>query len=163
MGVGMAANLAKSGALKGAWNRSREDAEAAAREHGLPLLDTPAEVARRYNLILISVSADEDVVRVTDALLPGLHPDSIVMDTSTVGAATARRMAGMVGEAGCYFLDAPVSGGPEGARNGTLAMMVGGDANALRRAYPTLEAIAQRIVHMGAVGAGSGKTRMITG
>ncbi len=154
MGAGMAANLAKSGALKGTWNRTRARAEAAAREHSLPLLESPAEVARCCNLILISVSADEDVLEVTDALLPGLHPDSIVMDTSTTAATTARRMAAMVGEAGCYFLDAPVSGGAEGARRGSLAMMVGGEAAALRRAYPTLEAIAQRIVHMGPVGAG---------
>ncbi len=70
----------------GAWNRTRERAEAVAQEHRIPLLDGPAEVARRCDLILISVAADEDVLEVTEALLPGLQPDSIVMDTSTAGA-----------------------------------------------------------------------------
>ena len=96
MGAGMAAKLAKSGALKGAWNRTRERAEAAAREYALPLLESPAEVARRCNLILISVSADEDVVRVTDALLPGLHPDSHLSQRLVVHLGRVASRAGLV-------------------------------------------------------------------
>jgi len=154
MGAGMALNLHRAGWLAAAWNRTRTRAEALARDHGLPLAKNPAALAAACDLILLSVSADADLFEVLEALRPGLRPGSIVMDTSTVSAESARRAAAMLEEEDCAFLDAPVSGGREGAEKGALAMMVGGDAAALARARPVLEAIAARVVHMGPVGAG---------
>src|SRR5206468_7645911 len=79
---------------------------------------------------------------------------AIVIDHSTVAPATAIRAARILAEAGADFLDAPVSGGVEGAKNGKLSVMVGGDADVLERARPVLEAYGLRITHMGQVGSG---------
>ncbi|MGD8310613.1 MAG: NAD(P)-dependent oxidoreductase, partial [Chromatiales bacterium] len=154
MGGPMAANLARAGRLEAVWNRTPERAEAFCREHGVPPAADPEELARRCALVLISVSADQDLDEVVGLLLPGLGRDNVVVDTSTVSANTARRIAAAVEDTGARFLDAPVSGGVEGARRGTLAMMVGGDAAALERVRPLLEQLARQLMHMGPVGAG---------
>ena len=87
-------------------------------------------------------------------MLPALHDDQILIDCSTVSAATARKVAGRIADRGAAFIDAPVSGGVEGARQGKLAIMVGGDAAALSRVQPLLKTLASRIEHMGSVGNG---------
>jgi 3-hydroxyisobutyrate dehydrogenase len=84
----------------------------------------------------------------------GITPGAIVADTSTVSAKTAREAAAILGQREAHFLDCPVSGGTEGAVKGTLAMMVGGDADVFARAQPALSAIAGKIVHIGPVGSG---------
>jgi len=89
-----------------------------------------------------------------DSLSPTLRPGSIVIDCSTIAADTARAAAKRLAEAGSAFLDCPVSGGVEGARNATLAIMCGGDPHAFERARPVLEALGQTIVLMGPSGAG---------
>jgi len=91
---------------------------------------------------------------VVHALLPGLHAGSVVLDTSTVSRDTAREAAAVLQAAGADFLDAPVSGGIEGARQGTLAMMIGGDAAVIEHISPALDAFTARVAHMGPVGAG---------
>ncbi len=155
MGFPIAMNLHQAGHLVCAWNRTHATIEALATRCGnLEIASSPVALAARCELILISVSADADVRQVIDALLPALTPGTIIVDTSTVSAATARDMARRVAAQGAQFLDAPVSGGVEGAKNATLAMMVGGDAAALEKARATLHAIAQRIVHMGPSGSG---------
>ena len=154
MGRGMAANLQRAGHLDRAWNRTRARVQELAKEHGIALAETPAEAVRGCALVITCVSADTDLQQVVDALLPGLEPGAVLVDCSTVGADTARAVAEKIRGAGCSFLDAPVSGGVEGARNATLAMMVGGDAAVLERVRPVLAAMAARIVHMGPVGAG---------
>lgn len=154
MGMPIAANLHQAGHLATAWNRTRAKAEAFARQTGAAIASTPVELATQCELILISVSADQDLREVIDALLPGLAPGSVVVDTSTVGAQTARQVAQQLARKGVHFLDAPVTGGVEGAKNARLTMMAGGDAAVLERVRPTLEAIAQRIVHMGPAGSG---------
>ena len=103
---------------------------------------------------MLSVSADWDVLDVVKSLLPGLHAGSMVLDTSTVISDTAREAAALLKTVGAEFLEAPVSGGIEGARQGTLAMMIGGDAAVIERVSPALDAIAARVAHMGPVGAG---------
>jgi len=103
---------------------------------------------------VICVAGDEDVLSVIDRLRPGLGSESIVVDCSTVAAATAVDAAERVAAAGGTFLDCPVSGGTEGAAQGKLAIMAGGDAGALERALPALEAMGSRIVHIGAAGTG---------
>lgn len=154
MGAPMARNLARAGLLAGVWNRTADKAVALAAELGVRQAHVPADLARHCEVILTCVSADADLLAVIDQLLPGVDGDKLLIDTSTVQPATAAEVARRLAEAGCGFLDAPVSGGVEGARQGTLAIMVGGDAHALERARPVLEAIGRQITHMGPVGSG---------
>ncbi len=154
MGVGMAANLARAGLLSCVWNRTRSKAESLSTELGTTLADSPADVAAQSELIIICVSRDEDVLEMVRAILPSLNAGSIVVDTSTVSVSTAETAAALLAEKECGFLDCPVSGGVEGARKGTLAMMVGGDEETLEQARDTLNAIAANIVLMGPVGSG---------
>jgi len=152
MGAPMARNLHKAGWLEIIWNRSADKATRLAAELGVRVADGPAALAAGCELVLLSVSADDDLLDVMRALLPGLHPGTVVLDTSTVSRETAMDAAALAHPA--VFLDAPVSGGIEGARQGTLAMMVGGEAAAIERIRPVLGAIAARIEHMGPVGSG---------
>jgi 3-hydroxyisobutyrate dehydrogenase len=154
MGAPMARNLAKAGLLGAVYNRSGAKAEALAQETGAAAAASPADLARVCELVVLCVSEDADVLEMVDALKPALATGSIVVDCSTVSADTAREAARRLAEVGAAFLDAPVSGGTEGAINGTLSIMVGGDAGILQRAMPALEAMGSRIVHMGANGAG---------
>ena len=154
MGVPMARNLQRAGLLETVWNRTRGTAEALAAELGVPAAFDPAELAGRCEVIILSVSADADVLEMVGAILPGLETGSVVIDTSTVSRETARTASQRITAAGGAFLDAPVSGGVEGARQGALAMMVGGEVAVLEQAMPVLQAVAGRITHMGPVGAG---------
>ncbi|MGH8651699.1 MAG: NAD(P)-dependent oxidoreductase [Gammaproteobacteria bacterium] len=154
MGAGMAWNLQRQGFLAVVWNRTPSRAEPFAGQEGIRVAGSPEELARCCELIVTCVSRDVDVKQVISATLPGLTTGTIVADTSTINAATARELAAQLGAWGVEFLDCPVSGGVEGARQGTLAMMVGGNAGALERARPVLAAIARHIVHMGPSGSG---------
>lgn len=154
MGAHMARNLHKAGLLTAVWNRSTDKAESLAAETGCQVADTSAQLAAACDVIITCVSRDEDVLAVVDQLLPGVQPGGVVVDTSTVNSSTAQAAAARLKEKNAFFLDCPVSGGVEGARQGTLVTMVGGDGQALERARPALEAIAGNIVHMGESGAG---------
>lgn len=154
MGLPMATNLHKHGHLVGVWNRTTVKAETFARETGVPVMESPTALAAACELIITCVSRDEDVKSVIDALLPGLATNTIIVDTSTVSSETARWAADKVSAKSASFLDCPVSGGVEGARNAILAMMVGGDPAVLERARPVLSSIAAIIVHMGPTGSG---------
>lgn len=128
MGLGMARNLHRAGLLAGVWNRTPEKAQVFAAETGVTAHAGLAGLAASCDVIVSCVSADADVLEVIGVLAPGLWPGAVVVDCSTVGVATARRAAEIVRQAGGDFLDAPVSGGVEGARNGVLALMIGGHA-----------------------------------
>ncbi len=154
MGAPMARNLHQAGHLATFWNRTRDTAAALERELGVHAAADPQALAGACELIILSVSADADVLEMIESLLPGLQRDSVVIDTSTISRETARVAAERIQVAGGHFLDAPVSGGIEGARNGTLAMMVGGELDVLERVRPVLAAIAARVEHMGPVGSG---------
>ncbi|HWP01668.1 MAG TPA: NAD(P)-dependent oxidoreductase [Methylococcus sp.] len=154
MGSGMVRNLHGAGFLSGVWNRTAAKAEALATELGIPAYDRLDRLAAASDLVVICVSADADVLAVIEGLLPGLAAGAVVVDCSTVSGETARRVAERLRSRGVDFLDAPVTGGVEGARNGTLAMMVGGSPEVLERIRPALAAMASRILHMGGVGAG---------
>ena len=154
MGAAMARNAAKVGLLDAVWNRTADKAELLARELGVVRAATPADLAGRVEVILLCVSADRDVLEVIENLLPALHPGHIVVDFSTVSRDTAVAAAQLIRATGAAFLDAPVTGGMEGARNATLAIMVGGEAATLERVRPVLAALSNRIVHMGEVGMG---------
>jgi 3-hydroxyisobutyrate dehydrogenase len=115
---------------------------------------SPEALAAEVDIVLICVSADQDVLDIVDAIAKTIKPGAIVVDMSTVSSETAKKAAGILAEKLVAFLDAPVSGGVEGAKNSTLAMMVGGDAEALEKARPVLGAMTTRIMHMGATGSG---------
>ena len=154
MGAGMALNFHKAGCLHRIWNRTTSKAQGIAGETGVAIADSPEELARECDLILTCVSRDEDVIELMERIAPALTAGKVVVDTSTTSSGTAQRAAAILGEKDIHFLDAPVSGGTEGARNGTLAMMVGGEKEILERALPFLEAIARNIVYIGPVGSG---------
>ena len=154
MGANMARRLAGAGHLQTVFNRTRAKAEALAEACGCGHAGSPAELAEQCELILICVSRDQDVLEMINAIKARIRPGAIVVDTSTVSADTARRAAALLAEHEAAFLDGPVSGGVEGARRGSLAMMVGGDAEILARARPALDAIAANIAHIGPTGSG---------
>ncbi len=150
----MAGNLQRAGLLSAVWNRTHTRATALAAKFGCIAADSPAELAALCDVVVICVSADDDVLEVVDAMAPALRPGSIVIDCSTVSAGTARKAAGRLAAQRVQFLDAPVSGGVEGAKDGTLAIMVGGEAPAFERARPVLAAMGRAITHFGPSGAG---------
>ena len=154
MGANMARNLARGNHLVAVYNRTHSKADELATECSVTAYPTAGELAARCELIIICVSRDEDVLEMIEAIQPGIEPGTIVVDTSTVSAETARTAAVELTNQQGYFLDCPVSGGVEGAKRGTLAMMVGGDETILDKARPTLDAIAGNIVYIGASGSG---------
>ena len=154
MGSGMALNLHKAGSLHGVWNRTRSKAQDISAHTGATLFESPAHLAAECELILLCVSRDSDVLEMVEAVASTAKAGAIVVDTSTVSSATARQAAEILAKTGVAFLDCPVSGGVEGAKNGTLAMMAGGDGGALARAEDTLGSIAATITLIGPTGSG---------
>jgi 3-hydroxyisobutyrate dehydrogenase len=154
MGQHMARNLHRAGLLTGAWNRTSSRADALAAETGCHAFASPAELAAACEAVVTCVSADQDLLAVVDALRPALQKDAIVIDCSTVAADTAREAARRLAASGAFLLDCPVSGGVEGAKNATLAIMCGGDEAAFVRAQPMFAALGKTAVLMGPSGAG---------
>ena len=150
MRLGMARNIAQAGHLTAVYNRTSSKTT----EFKVAAYPSPETLAAEIDIVLICVSADQDVLDIVDAIAKTIKPGAIVVDMSTVSSETAKKAAAILAEKQVAFLDAPVSGGVEGAKNGTLAMMVGGDAEALEKARPVLAAMATRIMHMGATGSG---------
>lgn len=154
MGRGMARNLSAAGLLAGVWNRTRANGEALAEELQVPLTEDAAALARLCDVVITCVSADQDVREVVGALADGVSKGDVVIDTSTIGVDTAEAAAETLRARGAEFLDAPVTGGPEGADAGTLQIMVGGDPDVLERIRPALQAIGSGATHFGPVGYG---------
>ena len=154
MGACMALNYHKAGVLHRVWNRSIAKAEEIARQTGVEYTHTPEELAGQCELITICVARAPDLLEMVAAMGKTIRRGSIVVDTSTVGVDTARRAARILKDAEADFLDCPVSGGVEGARQGSLAMMVGGDEAVLKKALSTLAAIAANVVYIGPTGSG---------
>ena len=152
----MAANLVRAGHQVTVWNRTASRSEPLS-SMGAAVAGSPREVAERSTVVMICVSDTPDVVEVTEGeagVLAGLAPGSLVVDHSTISPSETRRLAGRAEEAGSGWLDAPVSGGSEGAALGTLSIMVGGESGHLDRVGPYLEAMGSSITHVGPVGAG---------
>lgn len=154
MGAPMARRLQQAGYLTQVWNRTVSKAEDFARDTDVMVAPTLEQLVRDCQIIFTCISRDEDVREMVQALTPALSPGQIVVDTSTISADTARAIAKELAVYNVGFLDAPVSGGVEGARLGTLAMMIGGDGALLARAEPLLQCLASRIMHMGPSGMG---------
>jgi len=153
MGAPMARHLHSRGLLTAVGTRTQDKADAFAAELGVRATRSHANFAD-CDVVALCVPLDADVLENVAGLADVLRPGSIVIDHSTVSVDTARRAAAMCAEHGIGFLDAPVSGGVEGARNGRLSVMVGGDAGVLEKARAVLDAYAARIAHMGDTGAG---------
>ncbi len=161
LGAPMAANLLAKGFPLTVHNRHRERERPLAAA-GARRAATPAEAARDAAVLALCLSDDNAVAEVllgrggdtADAALAGLAPGALVVDFSTIAPASSRAMAAALVERGVAYLDAPVTGGTEGARAGTLSVLVGGGADDLERARPSLEAVGRTITHLGPVGAG---------
>jgi 2-hydroxy-3-oxopropionate reductase len=158
MGRPMALNLLKRGFPLVVHNRSSAPVDALVAA-GAERAESPADVARQTNIIITMLPDGPDVEQVltsASGVLSAIRPTSVLIDMSTIAPATATRLATAVAAHGATMLDAPVSGGEIGAIDGTLSIMVGGDAAALERVRPVLEAMGnpERIIHIGESGAG---------
>jgi 3-hydroxyisobutyrate dehydrogenase len=154
MGAHMALNFHYAGFLHMVWNRTRAKAEAMAEKTKVRIADTPQQLAAECELIVICVPRDADVLEAVRAIAGTIRPDTVVADTSTVSAETARQAAAILKEKRAHFLDCPVSGGVEGAQKGTLAIMAGGEEKILERVKPALSSIASNIAYIGPTGSG---------
>ena len=154
MGGYMALNFHYTEYLHMIWNRTSGKAEPIAAKTGVKIANSPAQLASECELVVLSVSRDKDVLEMVRSIASAIKPDSIVVDTSTVSADTAREAAVILKDKAAHFLDCPVSGGVEGAKNGTLAVMAGGDEKILERVQPVLSAIAANIAYIGPTGSG---------
>ncbi len=156
MGDGMARNLAKAKLLTTVYNRTNSKANDLAIELNICVCTSVQQLAKKMDIVLLCVSDDDAVLQVISAIAETIKPGSIVIDMSTVSSETAKKAANILLAKQVVFLDAPVSGGVEGAIKGTLSIMVGGDKMVLDQVYYVLEAISSRIVYMGETGAGQG-------
>lgn len=156
MGGAMAANTARAGFEVSAWNRTpgrATDLE----DLGVKRLESAAQVASASELVITIVSDTADVEAVVfgpGGVAEGIGSGSLVVDMSTISPSATRDFAARLGQRGASMLDAPVSGGSEGAKKGTLSIFVGGEAADLERARPVLEAMGTTITHVGPIGAG---------
>ena len=156
MGAPMARNLIRAGFSVTVWNRTASKA-APLVEEGAVSAASPAAVAAASEVTFSCVSDSPDVEAVAlgpGGILEGAEPGSVYIDCSTISPEVARRVAQAASSRGVAMLDAPVSGGDVGARNGTLAVMVGGDPAVFERCRPVLEAIGETIVYVGPSGSG---------
>lgn len=156
MGRGMAHNLLKAGFDVTVWNRtaSRMDEFAQA---GASIASNPAEVAAQCDVTMVCVSDTPDVEAVIlgeAGVLEGTGDGKLIIDHSTISPHATQAIAARLNEKGAQLLDAPISGGSEGAVNGTLSIMVGGEADQFERAQPYLQAVGKTITHVGPQGAG---------
>lgn len=156
MGGAMAANLARAGFPVRTWNRTAGRADGL-EALGVTIAASPAALAADVDVVLVCVSDTPDVEAVLfgpDGVAEGAAPGTLVIDCSTIDPAASRGFAARLATHGVGFVDAPVTGGSEGARNATLAILVGGDPVHVERARPVLAAIGRTITHFGPVGAG---------
>ena len=156
MGGAMAANVARAGFAVTAWNRTPGRASELG-ELGVALVESPSAVASASDVIVTIVSDTPDVEAVLfgpDGVAAGAARDALVVDMSTISPSATRDFAARLAEQGVAMLDAPVSGGSEGAKKGTLTIFVGGEAADLERARPALEAMGTTITLVGPVGSG---------
>jgi 3-hydroxyisobutyrate dehydrogenase len=148
MGHGMASNLLFSGNPVMVWNRTPEKAV----DLVCDVAASPRDLGQQSDVVMVSVSntsAVEDVVFGESGAIEGLRDGAIIVDHSTISPRAAKDFAFRAADQGVLWLDAPVSGGSEGAVNGTLAIMVGGSAEALEVVRPYLETYSKSIVHVG--------------
>ena len=156
MGKSIARNLLKAGFPLVVHNRSRAAVDELVAE-GAKAAFSPAEVAQQVDVVFTNLPDTPDVEQVTlgkNGIIEGAHPGLILVDNSTIAPTAARHIAEVLGKAGVFYLDAPVSGGDIGARDGTLTIMVGGDSDALEKALPLFQAMGKSTTYIGPAGCG---------
>lgn len=156
MGGAMAENLIKAGYPLTVYNRTVSKAERFI-ALGAQLAESPAEVARRSEVVFVNVSDTPDVLEVVlgaNGAIEGAHPGMILVDHSTIKPSASREIYKRLQEVEVSALDAPVSGGDIGARNATLTIMVGGELQTLEKVMPILQAVGKKITYVGEAGAG---------
>ncbi|MEI6288907.1 MAG: NAD(P)-binding domain-containing protein [Chloroflexota bacterium] len=156
MGKSIARNILKAGFPLIVHNRSRAAVDELVLE-GAVAANSAMEVAQQVDIIFTNLPDSPDVVQVVlgpSGILEGAHPGLIFVDNSTIKPAAARTIAQILAEKGVVALDAPVSGGDIGAKNGILTIMVGGDAAALEKVMPVFQAMGKTVTHVGEAGAG---------
>lgn len=156
MGAAMAANLARGGFKVTAWNRTPGRATELA-DLGVGTAPNPAAAAAAAEIVVICVSDTPDVEAVLfgpDGVVGGARAGTLIIDCSTIAPSGSWNFAARLKERGLSMVDAPVSGGSEGARNATLTIFVGGDEADFERAHPVLNALGRTITHVGPIGAG---------
>ena len=163
MGYPMAGHLANADFDVTVYNRTAAKAEAWAKEHGGQHADTPAKAAMGADIIMTCVGNDNDLRSIMlgdDGALAGAGKGSLIIDHTTASAIAAREIGEAAAGKGVGFLDAPVSGGQEGAQNGALTVMVGGSAEDFARGETAMQSFAKAVKHMGDVGSGQ-LTKMV--
>jgi 3-hydroxyisobutyrate dehydrogenase len=156
MGRGMARNILKGGFELRVWNRTASRADELVAE-GAVAAESPADVAAQSDIIITCVSDTPDVEQVIlgeNGVIHGAKSGALVIDMSTISPQATLAIAEQLSARGIHMLDAPVSGGSEGAARGTLSIMVGGDAAQVERATPVFQAMGKTITHVGGQGAG---------
>ena len=156
MGKSMARNILKAGFPLVVHNRSHASVEELCGEGAIEA-SSPADVAQQVDVVFTNLPDSPDVETVTlgsNGIIEAAHPGMIFVDNSTIKPASARLIAKKLGEKGVQSLDAPVSGGDIGARDGTLTIMVGGSQEALAKVMPVFQVIGKKITHVGESGAG---------
>ena len=156
MGKSIARNILKAGFPLVVHNRSRAAVDELVAE-GVASANSPREVAGQVDVVFTNLPDSPDVEKVVlgeNGIIAGAHKGLIMVDNSTIKPASARLIAKKLKEIGVFSLDAPVSGGDIGARNATLTIMVGGEAEALEKVMPIFQAMGKTITHVGDVGAG---------
>lgn len=154
MGRPMARNLHDHGLLLGVKNRTEGKSLAMMNELNLEEFEDDEDLFSQADCVLTCVSADDDLRAVVASFIDHLSPGSVVIDCSTVSPNTARSVADDLASSGISFIDAPVSGGVEGAKKGSLSIMVGAEREQYKRASNVFAAIGSQITHMGRVGQG---------
>ena len=155
MGRPQAANVCRAGFDLTVWNRTRERAESFAEEHkGVEVAESPAEAARGADVVISMVPDVPEVEEVLFAAADGMGEGSLAVDMSTIAPTASVSIGERLGERGIHFLDAPVTGSRPKAEDGTLTIMVGGEAGDFERAKPVLEAMGQLVIHVGPSGHG---------
>jgi 3-hydroxyisobutyrate dehydrogenase len=152
----MALNVMKAGHDLIIHNRTRHKEELLA-AHGAKRAASPGEAALEAEVIITSLSDTPDVEEVVlgnNGIIYGARPGSVVVDMSTISPDATRKIEQVLRAKGIKMIDAPVSGGSEGAQQGTLAIMVGGDPSDVERVMPVLKAIGAKVTHVGPIGAG---------
>ena len=156
MGKSVARNILKAGFPLVVHNRSRAAVDELLNE-GAVAADSPKEVASQVDVVFTNLPDTPDVEKVVlgeNGIIAGAHDGLIYVDNSTIKPVSARLIAEKLSEKNVFALDAPVSGGDIGARNGTLTIMVGGDASALEKVMPVLLSMGKTVTHVGDAGAG---------
>ena len=156
MGRGMVHCLMQAGHEVTVWNRTTAKAHALEAE-GAKVASDLEQLAQQCSVIFICISNTDDVVEIVlgeHGMIHHAHPDTLIVDMSTISPDVTRDIQQRLQQRGISMLDAPVSGGSEGAQNGTLSIMVGGEATDYERALPFFQAMGRTITHVGPHGAG---------